>query len=65
MASRLPEVQTQATFYSAEALPPLSDLGSPEGKEESVDIQSWECLGLGEWSYFGIVYIWNLPDLWS
>lgn len=31
----------------------------------SVDIQSWECLGLGELSYFGIVYIWNLPDLWS
>lgn len=30
-----------------------------------MDIKSWECLGLGELSYFGIVYIWNLPDFWS
>lgn len=30
-----------------------------------MDSQSWECLGLGELGYFGIVYIWNLPDLWS
>lgn len=30
-----------------------------------MDNQPWECLGLGELCYFGIVYIWNLPDLWS
>lgn len=30
-----------------------------------MDSQSWECLGLGELGYFGIVYIWNLPDLQS
>lgn len=64
-AYALPEGLTQATLHSAQALPPLPDLGFPEGEGGSVDVQSWECLGLGEMSYFGIVYIWSLPDLWS
>lgn len=64
-ACTLPEDLTQTTLHSAQSLPPLPDLGFPEGEGGSVDIQSWECLGLGELSYFGIVYIWNLPDLWS
>lgn len=61
----LPEGLTQAALHSAQALPPLPDLEFPEGEGGSMDIQSWECLGLGELSYFEIVYIWNLPDLWS
>lgn len=64
-ACTLPEDLTQATLHSAQSLPPLPDLGFSEGEGGSVDIQSWECLGLGELSYFGIVYIWSLPDLWS
>lgn len=64
-ACALPAGLTQTALHSAQALPPLPDLGFPEGEGGSVDIQSWECLGLGELSYFGIVYIWNLPDLWS
>lgn len=64
-SSHSAEGPTPATSCRASALPPLPDPSSQRGREGAWTTSPGNAWGLGELGYFGIVYIWNLPDLWS